>query len=65
MSYVSFQLEISGKGINMIADMIDSANVQNCGHPMESLEIDNGSVSIKCYFTTMIFNNAQLHFTVW
>lgn len=42
----SFQLEISGKGINMIADMIDSANVQNCGYPMEHLEIDNGAVSI-------------------
>ena len=40
------QLEISGKGMNMIADIIDSANVQNCGHPIEHFEIDNGSVSI-------------------
>ena len=42
------QLEIAGKGVNLIADIRESANVQNCGHNVE--EVDDGSVNkIKSY----------------
>ena len=57
----------------MIADMIDSANVQNCGHPMENLEIDNGSVSIiyvsyqlylitNIYLYSLVILETQFHY---
>ncbi|XP_070509893.1 basement membrane-specific heparan sulfate proteoglycan core protein isoform X10 [Chironomus tepperi] len=37
-------LEIAGKSIDMISDLRDSANVQNCGHqPLLPIEDDEGS----------------------
>jgi hypothetical protein len=39
------QLEIAGKGVDMIAEILDSANVQNCGHELTPPE--DGGVSLK------------------
>jgi hypothetical protein len=33
-----FQLEIAGKGVDMISELRDSANVQNCGHQPNNID---------------------------
>lgn len=55
-SVLHWQLEISGKSVNMISGLVDSANVGSCGHDLtDTNEIE--SVSPYAFFTLKLLQH--------